>query len=74
MKLTSTYKELINEYYDPKKLYSKQFIVSSLRKGPKYMWVYIDGLDTIQCFNGNEPHICTYIPQVVYEYIFGSNF
>jgi hypothetical protein len=74
MKLTSTYKELLNEYYDPKKLYDRQFIVSSLLRAPKYMRVYIDGLETVQCYKNNQPHICTYIPQVVYEYLFGGKF
>jgi hypothetical protein len=74
MKLTSTYKELLNEFYDPQKLYDKQFIVSSLLKAPKYMRVYIKGLDDgIECHRGNIPYACTTIPQAVYQYLF-SNF
>jgi hypothetical protein len=74
MKLTTTYKELLNEHYDPKRLYDKQFIVSSLQKAPKYMREYIGGLETIRCYKGDKPHVCTYIPQAVYEYLFGGNF
>jgi hypothetical protein len=74
MKLMTTYKELLNEYYDPKRLYDKQFIVSSLQKGPRDMREYIGGLETIQCFKGNKPHVCTRINQAVYEYLFGSRY
>lgn len=74
MKLTSTYKELLNEYYDPQKLYDKATIVSRLQKGPRDIREYIPGLETVQCFNGNKPHICVRIPQAVYEYLFGRNF
>lgn len=72
MKLTSTYKELLNEYYDPEKLYNKNMIVGRLRKAPKYMWQYIDGLTTVQCFKDGQPHVCVKIPQVVYNYLFGE--
>ena len=53
MKLTSTYKELLNEYYDSEKLYDKHVIVSRLQRAPKYMREYIDGLVTIQCFKND---------------------
>jgi hypothetical protein len=72
MKLTATYKELLNEYYDSEKLYDKRVIVSRLQKAPKYMREYIDGLVTVQCFKDGEPHICTRIPEVVYNYLFGN--
>lgn len=72
MKLTSTYKDLINEYYDSEKLYDKHVIVSRLRKAPRYMWQYIDGLVTVDCLKNGEPHICVKIPQVVYNYLFGE--
>jgi hypothetical protein len=74
MKLTSTYKDLINEYYDSEKLYDKKFIVNGLLKAPKYMRVYIKGLDNFECLRGDIPYTCTRIPQVVYEYLFGGNF
>ena len=73
MKLTTTYKQLVNENYDSDKLYDKQFIVSSLLKAPKYMRGYIKGLDDdVQCYRGNIPYACTTIPQVVYQYLFGN--
>jgi hypothetical protein len=75
MKLTTTYKELLNEYYDSEKLYDKNVIVSRLQRAPKYMRVYIKGLDdNRQCLRGDTPYDCTRIPQVVYEYLFGSSF
>jgi hypothetical protein len=74
MKLTATYEQLVNENYDPEKVYDKQFIVSSLLKAPKYMRGYIKGLDVNrQCLRGNTPYACTRIPQAVYQYLF-SNF
>ena len=73
MKLTTTYKQLVNENYDPEKLYDKQFIVSSLLKAPKHMRGYIKGLDDgLECHRGNIPYACTTIPQVVYQYLFGD--
>jgi hypothetical protein len=74
MKLTTTYKELLNEYYDSEKLYDKHVIVSRLQKAPKYMREYIPGLETVECFKNGQPHICVKLSQVVYEYLFGSSF
>jgi hypothetical protein len=73
MKLKSTYKELLNEYYDPEKLYDKAVIVSRLQKAPRDIKKYIKGLDDgIECHRGNIPYACTTIPQVVYQYLFGN--
>jgi hypothetical protein len=69
----SQYKKFLLEYYDREKLYRKDLIVAKLKVGPKYIREYIKGLPSIPCTdsNGNEV-ICTQIPEVVYQYIFGN--
>jgi hypothetical protein len=69
----SQYGKFLLEYYDSEKLYRKDIIVSKLKAGPKYIREYIKGLPSILCTdsNGNEV-ICTQIPEVVYQYIFGN--
>ena len=67
------YKNLISEYYDEDKLYSKDYVVSRLKKGPKELRKYIDNLPSIPCSdaNGNE-RICTKIPEVIYVFLSGN--
>ena len=69
----SQYKRVLLEYYDSEKLYRKDLVVAKLKAGPKYIREYIKGLPSILCtdHNGNEV-ICTKIPEVVYQYIFGN--
>jgi hypothetical protein len=69
----SQYKTILNEYYNPEKLYSRQQIVSQLKNAPSYMKKYIDMLPSLECTDPQgEPHTCTRIPQVVYQYLFGN--
>jgi hypothetical protein len=72
MKLTSIYEKLILEYYDSERLYDYDVIVSRLIKAPRYMHQYIDGLPHLECTNGTVTKICTRIPEVVYNYLFGN--
>lgn len=67
------YKTILKEYYDSEKLYRKDLIVAKLKQGPKYIREYIKGLPSILCTdsNGNEV-ICTQIPEVVYQFLFGN--
>ena len=69
----SQYNKVLLEYYDKDKLYRKETIVNKLKLGPKYIREYIQGLPSILCTdsNGNEA-ICTKIPEVVYQYLFGN--
>jgi hypothetical protein len=76
MKLVITenqYRTLVNEHYDQDKLYLRSNIVSQLQNGPKYMKQYIQSLPSLECTDseGNK-HICTKIPQVVYQFLFGK--
>lgn len=69
----SQLKTIINEYYDSEKLYLRDAIVSQLRKGPKYMHQYIKSLPSLECTDSQgNVRICTRIPQVVYEFLFGN--
>jgi len=74
IKLTeSQYNKVLLEYYDSEKLYRKDLVVAKLKQGPKYIREYIKGLPSILCTdsNGNEV-ICTKIPEVIYQYLFGN--
>ena len=66
---------LLKEYYDSEKLYNRERIVNMLSKAPKYIREYVKNLPHIECTDqdGNS-HICTKLPQVVYEYLFGGRF
>lgn len=69
----SQYTKLLSEYYDSEKLYSRESVVKRLTKGPKYMRDYIKNLPHIECTDQKgEPHICTRIPEVVYQFLTGN--
>ncbi len=68
----SQYKKVILEYYDSERYYDREVIVSRLKRGPKYMHKYIKTLDSIPCSDGKVEKICTKIPQVVYQFLFGE--
>lgn len=69
----SQYNNLILEYYDSEKLYSKDYVVDRLRKGPRELKKYIKDLPSLeyQDDNGNVK-IFTKIPEVVYVYLTGN--
>ena len=67
---------LLNEYgghYDPEKLYLRSSIVKRLQAGPSYIRAYINKLPEIRCTDSEgNPQICTKIPQVLYQFLFGN--
>jgi hypothetical protein len=67
------YKNLLSEYYNEDKLYSRDYVVDRLKKGPKELRKYINNLPSIPCSdsNGNE-RICTKIPEVIYVFLSGN--
>ena len=66
---------LSESYYDSDKLYSKSYIQQRLINAPKYIKTYLSQLEEIDCVNkkGGD-HICVKIPEVLYSYLFRSNF
>ena len=69
----SQFKMVLNEFYDPEKLYLRDHIVQQLKKGPRYMHQHIKNLPNIECTdNQGNMKICTRIPQVVYQFLFGN--
>lgn len=69
----SQYNKLISEHYDSEKLYSREYVVKRLSKGPKYMKEYIKNLPHIDCTDRDgQPHICTRVPEVVYQFLSGN--
>ena len=68
----SQYTNLLSEYYDSEQLYSREYVVKRLSKGPKYMKEYIKNLPHIECTKNGEPHVCTYVPEVVYQFLTGN--
>ncbi len=67
------YEHLNESYYDENRLYNRDSIVRRLEKAPGYMKSYIKKLPEIRCKDaGGNPMTCTQIPQVVYQYLFGS--
>lgn len=69
-------KKLLREsYYNSDKLYSKSYIEQRLSKAPKYIKSYLSQLEEIDCVNKKgENHVCVKIPEVLYSYLFRSNF
>jgi len=67
------YNGLNESSYDGDKLYFREYVVKRLSKAPAYMRDYINKLPSIKCkdSDGTE-RICTRIPQVVYQYLYGS--
>lgn len=64
-------RRVINENYDPERLYSKQSIVNQLSKSPKYIKKYVKDLPDIPCVNSEgKKSICTKIPEVLFMYLF----
>lgn len=67
------YKNLVLEYYDADKLYSRDYVVNKLKKGPKELRKYVSSLPSIPCSDsqGNTV-ICTKIPEVIYVFLSGN--
>ena len=70
--LVSIIKKMINESYDPNRLYSRNHVAYRLKMAPRELRRYIKELPHIDCVdaNGNK-HVCTKIPEVVYVFLQG---
>ena len=70
----SQYQRVISEgFYEADKLYPRDYIVGRLNRAPKYMRSYINNLPHIECTdNQGAQSICTQIPEVVYQFLFGN--
>ncbi len=70
----SQYQRVISEgFYESEKLYPRDYIVGRLNRSPKYMREYIKNLPHIECTdNQGNQSICTKIPEVVYQFLFGN--
>ena len=70
----SQYQRVISEgFYEADKLYPRDYIVGRLNRAPKYMRSYIKNLPHIECTdNQGTQSICTQIPEVVYQFLFGN--
>lgn len=65
---------LMVEGYDSEKLYSRDYVVNILKRGPGYMRKFIKSLPSIECEDANgSKKICTKIPEVIYNLI-NNNF
>jgi hypothetical protein len=70
----SQYQRVVSEgFYESEKLYPRDYIVGRLNRSPKYMREYIKNLPHIECTdNQGIQSICTKIPEVVYQFLFGN--
>lgn len=70
----SQYQRVVSEgFYESEKLYPRDYIVGRLNRAPKYMREYIKNLPHIECAdNEGTPSVCTKIPEVVYQFLFGN--
>ena len=70
----SQYQRVMSEgFYESDKLYPRDYIVGRLNRAPKYMRGYIKNLPHIECTdNQGTQSICTQIPEVVYQFLFGN--
>jgi len=69
----SQYNKILTEsYYDPNKLYSKQYIENVTRNAPINIKNVVKGLEVIGCTdkNGNMSQ-CVRLPEVLFVYISG---
>jgi len=69
----SQYQRVVSEgFYKSEELYPRDYIVGRLNRSPKYMREYIKNLPHIDCTKNGEPHVCTRIPEVVYQFLKGN--
>lgn len=70
--LVALIEKVINEQYNPDKLYSRWYIVDRLHNAPLQLRKYIKDLPHIECYdNKGNKTICTQIPEVIYVYLMG---
>ena len=70
--LVSLIERIINEQYNPDKLYNRWYIVDRLNNAPLRLRKYIKTLPEIDCYDdkGNKK-VCTTIPEVIHVYLSG---
>jgi hypothetical protein len=69
----SQYNKLLTEsYYDPNKLYNKQYIENITRNAPKQIKNIVSGLEVVGC-NDSQGNLtqCVRIPEFLFVYISG---
>lgn len=70
--LVSLIERIINEQYNPDKLYNRWYIVDRLNNAPLRLRKYIKTLPEIDCYDDKgEKKVCTTIPEVIYVYLTG---
>lgn len=70
--MVSLIKQILNEQYDPEKLYSRNYVVFKLKQGPRELKRFIKDLPHIDCVDGSgNPHTCTKVPEVVHVFLQG---
>lgn len=71
--LISLVERIINEQvYDSEKLYSREYIVNKLMRGPRELKKIIKELPHIDCTDGQgNKHVCTTIPEVIHVFLSG---
>jgi hypothetical protein len=67
------YKTLLENHWDAEKLYDREKVIETLKRGPKYIREYIIKLPKIPVQNEKgDIKMATKIPQTIHEYIFGN--
>ena len=67
------YKTLLENHWDAEKLYDREKVIETLKRGPKYIREYIKKLPKIPVQNEKgDITMATKIPQTIHEYIFGN--
>jgi hypothetical protein len=64
--------KVLNEQYDPERIYDRAYIINRLKNGPRELKKYIKELPVIECWDSmGNPQTCTKIPEVIYVYLTG---
>jgi len=64
--------KVLNEQYDPERIYDRSYIKDRLKNGPRELKKYIKELPIIGCWDAmGNPQTCTKIPEVIYVYLTG---
>lgn len=64
---------IIKEQYNPNKLYSREYVVNRLKRGPRELREYIKKLPHIDCTDGQgNQHVCTTVPEVIHVFLTGG--
>jgi hypothetical protein len=67
------YNRLLENHWDAEKLYDREKVIETLKRGPKYIREYIKKLPKIPVQNEKgDIKMATKIPQTIHEYIFGN--